>query len=146
MAEIRYVSLEKVGYSPTIVDIVDPPRVSPVATRVGTTQNVSVAFTPAVTGGAATSFLVTTYTLPNAISTSYTGTGSSSPIVVTGLPSEAVYAFRVQGVNASGRGPFSLESNSIGFGSVQHEDDAHDHTNLGDDDHHRIRRTEWHDH
>ena len=122
----------------TIPDIVDPPKGYPVATRVGTTSNVSVAFTPAVTGGTADSYLVTAYILPNLTATSYTGTGTSSPVTVSNLPSDALYRFKVQGVNASGVGPVSYPSNSIGFGTRQIDDDQHNGDNLGEghDGHH----------
>lgn len=138
MSELKYVTKEYVSYKPQIADIVDPPKAAPVATRIGTTQSASVSFTPAVTGGTATSFLVTAYELPLLLPTTLTGTGASSPITVAGLGASKVYRFKVQGVNASGRGPVSYPSNSLGFDVNLHEDDDHDRTNCGErrDGHH----------
>lgn len=137
MAEIKYVSQEYVSYYPQTPDLVDPPLAAPVAT-LSTSTSVSVAFTPAATGGAATSFLVTAYLVPNLTPTTITGTGSSSPVIVSGLGPDAVYRFKVQGVNAGGIGPVSYPSNSVGFGTRVGEDDEHGRTNLGEgaDGHH----------
>jgi Fibronectin type III domain len=125
MPEIKYVSQEYVSYYPQIADIVDPPQAAPVATISGS-NSVSVAFTPAVTGGAATSYKVTTYLAPNYRATSFIGTGTSSPITVTGLNTDATYRFKVQGINASGGGPLSYASNAVGFGSNTGDHDDND--------------------
>lgn len=133
-ASTEYVSDHRV----TVPDIVDPPQIYPVATRVGTTYNVSVSFTPAVTGGTAASYIVTAYQVPGYTPTTYTATGTSSPIVVSNLPGSSIYRFKVQGVNASGTGPVSYPSNSVGFDDKTPYDDSGDKTNLGEghDGHH----------
>ena len=87
-----------------IPELVDAPTIG-TATRSG--QNISVPFTPADRGGTATSFTVTSS--PSSI----TGSGATSPIVVSGLTSGTNYTFTVAGVNASGTGPSSEASNSI---------------------------------
>lgn len=139
MPEIKYVSQEYVSYYPQVVDLVDPPRLAPIATLVNDTSvshtgtnTVSVSFTPAVTGGVATSYKVTTYLVPNYKDTTYVGTGTTSPITVSGLGSDAIYRFKVQGINAGGTGPVSYASNSVGFGGHSGEDDEHDKTNEGE--------------
>lgn len=67
----------------------------------------TVAFTPAATGGAATSF--------RAISTpgSITGTATSSPIAVTGLTNGVSYTFTVRAQNGAGNSAESAPSNSV---------------------------------
>jgi hypothetical protein len=90
------VSLKSVesGITP-IDDVVDAPTIGSV-TDLATGTSVSVAFTPAATGGPATSF--TAVSTPSSI----TGTASSSPITVTGLTTNTAYTFKVHGTNASG--------------------------------------------
>lgn len=68
---------------------------------------ISVAFTPAASGAAATSFTVTSS--PG----SFTATGASSPIIVTGLGSNTAYTFTVTGTNAAGTGVASSASASV---------------------------------
>lgn len=82
-----------------------------VATKVGTTQTVSVAFTDP--GALATSFTVTS--TPGSI----TSTGSSSPIVVSGLTYNTAYTFTVRGNNTIGSSALSAASNSITPTAVQ---------------------------
>lgn len=82
------------------------------ATDVGTSRAynngaASVAFTPAASGAPATSYTVTSS--PGG----YTGTGSSSPIVVAGLQSDTDYTFTVTGTNAAGTGQASSASSSV---------------------------------
>jgi hypothetical protein len=67
----------------------------------------TVTFTPAASGAAATSYTVTSS--PGG----FTGTGSSSPITVTGLQSNTSYTFTVTGTNGAGTGPASSASSSI---------------------------------
>lgn len=67
----------------------------------------TVTFTPAATGAPATSYTVTSS--PGG----YTGTGSSSPITVTGLQSDTAYTFTVTGTNGAGTGQPSSASASI---------------------------------
>ena len=125
MSEIKYVSQEYVSYYPQVIDLVDPPQAAPVATVNGS-HSASISFTPAVTGGIAASYLVTTYLVPNYRATSFVGTGTSSPITVTGLGSDVTYRFKVQGINASGKGPLSYASNAIGFDSHSSDNDDND--------------------
>ena len=82
------------------------------ATDVGTSRAynngaASIAFTPAASGAPATSYTVTSS--PG----SFTGTGSSSPIVVAGLQSNTAYTFTVTGTNAAGTGEASSASSSV---------------------------------
>ena len=70
--------------------------------------SVSVAFTAPsdVGGGAISSYLVVS-------SGGQTASGSSSPIVVTGLTTDVAYTFVVYATNAFGTGPASANSNSV---------------------------------
>ena len=82
------------------------------ATDVGTSRAynngaASIAFTPAASGAPATSYTVTSS--PGG----YTGTGSSSPIVVAGLQSDTAYTFTMTGTNAAGTGQASSASSSV---------------------------------
>jgi hypothetical protein len=82
------------------------------ATDVGTSRAynngaASIAFTPAASGAPATSYTVTSS--PG----DFTGTGSSSPIVVAGLQSNTAYTFTVTGTNAAGTGQASSASSSV---------------------------------
>lgn len=67
----------------------------------------TVTFTPAASGAPATSFTVTSS--PG----SYTASGASSPIVVTGLQSDTAYTFTVTGTNGAGTGSASSASGSV---------------------------------
>ena len=85
---------------------------SPVATNSGSARafnngRASVAFTPATSGGKATSFTVTS--TPG----SYTNTGSSSPIVVTGLQSNTAYTYAVTATGPLGTSSASSASTSM---------------------------------
>lgn len=66
-----------------------------------------VSFTPAVVGGAATSYTVTSN--PG----SYTASGSSSPITITGLSSNISYTYTVTSSNSTGSSAPSAPSNSV---------------------------------
>jgi hypothetical protein len=69
----------------------------------------SVAFSaPASNGGAA----ITSYTVAASPGTA-TGTGSASPITVSGLTNGTSYTFTVTAANAAGKGPASVPSNSV---------------------------------
>jgi hypothetical protein len=75
------------------------------ATDIGTNRSynngaATVSFTPAVTGPAATSYTVEAYL--NGSATGITGTGSSSPVTITGLASNTNYTFLVRANNAAG--------------------------------------------
>jgi len=67
----------------------------------------TVTFTAAATGAAATSFTATS--TPG----SYSATGASSPLTVTGLQSDTAYTFIVRATNAVGDSANSSASNSI---------------------------------
>lgn len=71
----------------------------------GGISSASITFTPV--GTSATSFLVTSS--PGGL----TGTGSSSPITVSGLTNGTSYSFTVQGVNSAGNSLASSASNSV---------------------------------
>lgn len=72
-------------------------------------EQASVSFTaPTNTGGA----LITSYTVTSSPG-GLTGTGSASPIVVTGLTDGTAYTFTVVATNTAGPGPASAPSNSV---------------------------------
>jgi hypothetical protein len=73
----------------------------------GNTQ-ASVTFTPPSNGGSA----ITSYTVTSSPG-SFTGTGGSSPIIVTGLTNGTAYTFTVTATNAVGTGSASAVSNSV---------------------------------
>jgi hypothetical protein len=83
------------------------PDAPTIGTATGGESSASVTFTAAATGTTATSFIVTSS--PDGI----TGTGSSSPITVSGLTNGTAYTFTVAGINASGTGVQSAASNSV---------------------------------
>lgn len=102
----EYVSLTKPG-SPTGVSAVD----------VGTNRAynngaATISFSPSTSGDQADSYTVTS--TPG----SYTATGTSSPIIITGLQSNTSYTFTVTATNAAGTSPASTTSNSITATSV----------------------------
>lgn len=86
------------------------PGSAPLAPTIGTatalTNGVSVAFTAASSGTAATSFRVQ-------LSTGQTQTGTASPITIGGLPSGTPVTATVYGVNVKGTSPASAASNSV---------------------------------
>lgn len=94
-----------------ISDVPDTPTIG-TATDAGTGSSVSVTFTAAATGGAATSYTVTSN--PGGL----TGTGASSPITVTGLTTETSYTFTVTATNSTGTSAASSASNSVAPASV----------------------------
>jgi uncharacterized protein (TIGR02145 family) len=71
-------------------------------------SSASVAFTPASNGGSA----ITGYTVTSNPG-SFTGTGSSSPIIVTGLTNGTSYTFTVVATNAVGNSASSAASNAV---------------------------------
>jgi hypothetical protein len=81
-----------------------PLMAAPTATDGGTGTTASVAFTT-VTG--ATSYGV--LSSPG----SFTATGTSSPLTVSGLTSGTAYTFQVRGINSTSTGPYSAASNSV---------------------------------
>jgi hypothetical protein len=89
----------------------NPPTIG-TATDIGTNRAynngaATVTFTPSASGAPATSYTVTSS--PGG----FTGTGSSSPITVTGLQSNVSYTFSVTGTNGAGTGGASGSSSSI---------------------------------
>ena len=84
-------------------------------TDVGTSRSfnngaIDVAFTPAASGAAATSYEV--YYATGGTANALAGTGSSSPIRITGLTSGTSYSFYVKAVNAVGSSAASSTSAS----------------------------------
>jgi hypothetical protein len=89
-----------------IMDVPDAPTIG-TATD-GGNVDASVTFTAATTGGTPASYTVTS--TPGSI----TGTGSSSPVTVSGLTAGTAYTFKVKAANAAGTfGPESSASNSV---------------------------------
>jgi hypothetical protein len=91
------------------------------ATDVGTNRGfndaaASVTFTPANTGPTATSYTVVAY--QGGTVTAITGTGSSSPVTITGLASNTAYTFLVRANNASGSSLNSGQTSAITATSV----------------------------
>ena len=84
------------------------PQAPTIGTPTGGNAQVSVAFTPGATGGST----ITGYTVTSSPG-NITGTGSSSPIVVTGLTNGTAYTFTVTATNANGTSAASLASASI---------------------------------
>jgi hypothetical protein len=92
-----------------ISEIMDVPDAPTIGTAVDNGNvDASVTFTAAVTGGTPSTYTVTS--TPG----SFTGTGSSSPITVSGLTAGTSYTFKVKAANAAGTyGPESVASNSV---------------------------------
>ncbi len=89
------------------------PSTVPGAPTIGTATKgnaqASVTFTaPVSTGGSA----ITGYTVTSNPG-NFTGTGTSSPITVTGLTNGTAYTFTVVATNANGNSPASAASNSV---------------------------------
>jgi len=91
----------------TITQVLPDAPTGVTASKTSTAGAVSVAFTPATTGAAATSY--TAVSSPGGI----TGTASSSPITVSGLTEGASYTFTVYATNASGSGFSSSASSAV---------------------------------
>lgn len=93
--------------SPKKGKVVDIPTAPTVGTATAATESATVEYTAATKGGPATTF--TALSNPGSI----TGTGSSSPITVSGLTGGTAYTFTVRGSNATGSGEYSAASNSV---------------------------------
>lgn len=86
------------------------PGAPTIGTAVGGNASASVAFTaPADPGNPAT---ITAYTATSSPG-GFTGTGSASPVTVSGLTNGTAYTFTVTATNASGTGSSSAASNSV---------------------------------
>ena len=87
--------------------ILDIPTVPTIGTATAGAESASVAFTASTKGGP-----VSTYT---ALSNpgSFTGTGTTSPVTVSGLTAGTAYTFTVRGNNVTGSSEYSSASNSI---------------------------------
>jgi hypothetical protein len=96
-------SAEEAGAAPTA------PGAPTIGTATRGNASASVTFTaPASDGGSA----ITSYTVTSSPS-SITGTGSTSPITVSGLTNGTAYTFTVTATNAIGTGVASAASNSV---------------------------------
>lgn len=107
MANIKRANTSGITKTGTAVpDVVDAPTIG---TATAGVLSATVAFTPAASGGTATSY--TAISTPSSI----TASGASSPISVTNLAAGTAYTFQVYGSNASGTWSNSLSaaSNSI---------------------------------
>jgi hypothetical protein len=93
--------------SPKKGKVVDIPTAPTIGTATAGGESATVEYTAATKGGPATTF--TALSSPGSI----TGTGSSSPITVSGLTAGTAYTFTVRGANATGSGEYSTASNSV---------------------------------
>jgi hypothetical protein len=97
------------GIDETFTTLVAVPDAPTIGTASGGDKQATVIFTaPASDGGSAiTGYTVTSY--PDGI----TGTGTNSPITVTGLTNGTGYVFKVTATNIAGISSASAESNSV---------------------------------
>jgi hypothetical protein len=91
-----------------VVDIPSSPTID-TATDLGTDGKISVAFTANSSGKGGPTFSYVALSNPGSI----TGTGTSSPITVSGLTNNTAYTFTVAGVNGTGNSVYSAASNSV---------------------------------
>lgn len=97
--------------SPKVGKVIDIPANAPTigtATDLNADGQVSVPFTAGSTTTGGPVFSYRAISNPGSI----VGTGTSSPITVSGLTNDTAYTFTVAAVNATGTGPFSAASNS----------------------------------
>jgi hypothetical protein len=87
--------------------VVDIPTVPTIGTATAGAESASVAFTASTKGGPA--FTYTALSNPGSV----TGTGTTSPVTVTGLTAGTAYTFTVRGNNPTGSSEYSSASNSI---------------------------------
>lgn len=93
--------------SPKKGKVVDIPSTPTIGTATAGAESATVAFTAATVGGPATTY--TALSSPG----SFTGSGSSSPVTVSGLTAGTAYTFTVRGNNATGNSEYSSASNSV---------------------------------
>lgn len=111
MAGIKSVSsLTTTRVGTAIPDVPDSPIIG-TATKI--TTNASVAFTPAATGGTATSYTASSYIAGVLTSPLKSGTGTTSPITISGLTSGTTYTFTVSATNSTASSSSSAASNSV---------------------------------
>jgi uncharacterized protein YhjY with autotransporter beta-barrel domain len=102
-----YIAATTVSRSFTVNAVV--PGAPTIGTATPANQQASVAFTaPASNGGTA----ITGYTVTSSPG-GFTGTGTSSPIIVSGLTNGTAYTFTVRATNSAGTGSASAASTSV---------------------------------
>jgi hypothetical protein len=87
--------------------VLDIPTVPTIGTATAGAESASVAFTAATKGGP--TFTYTVVSNPDSI----TGTGTSSPVTVSGLTAGTSYTFTVKGTNPTGSSEYTAASNSV---------------------------------
>jgi len=97
----------------TITPSVDLPDTPTIGTASKVSSTASVTFTPATTGGPAASYTAYAYIGGVLTSPLQSGTGTTSPITVSGLSTGTTYTFTVNATNVSGSSRRSSASNSV---------------------------------
>ncbi len=90
------------------------PGAPAIGTAAAGNASASIAFTAPGSNGGST---ITSYTVTSNPG-NFTGTGSASPITVSGLSNGTAYTFTVTATNAIGRGSASAASNSVSAGTL----------------------------
>ncbi len=90
------------------------PGAPTIGTATAAFQSATVAFTAPANAGYPTTLSYTATSSPGGL----TGTGSASPITVTGLTNGTEYTFTVTATNDTGTGPASAASNAVTPGAV----------------------------
>lgn len=93
----------------SITNVTELPGAPTIGTATAGNASASVTFTAPAAGSAPT---VTGYTVTSSPG-GLTGTGSASPITVSGLTNGTAYTFTVTATNSDGTGPASAASNSV---------------------------------